>query len=159
MQFTFRVDPYIYNGIKELAARHKVKVGTVLNALVRRGLIVGLVHPFEPLPSHQDDKALLKELEELGKEGEALFCEFFGVDLNKLSFDELVEMADGRKMAEAIIAKHCPGFPMPSHWDNYVDLYREVADWETDQKELEKELAALDSFDDLSKALAEMEDG
>jgi hypothetical protein len=156
MQFTFRCPDNVFKAIQQLADRHGVKVGTVINGLVRRGLVSGHFVPFAIAPDRQDLKALIKELNASSEGGREMIHDLMGVDIEKMSINELVALAMGEALPLAIAERYYPGVPIPEEWENPLDLFQQLE--ALANEELEEALAALPGDGELEQALAELED-
>lgn len=143
MQFTFNCPENIYGAIQRLADRHGVKKGTVINLLVKRGLLTGYFVPFSPVPTKEDLKALVKGLDADPEASRNLIHDVYGIDTDKMSAHELSEFAmmEGIKLAQFAREQFALEKELAAIADGGLDA----------------ELAALCSEDELESALGEIE--
>jgi hypothetical protein len=94
MKFTLTIPDPIFRGCQQLAKEHDVRVATILNCLIRRGIISCHVSPFVLL---HDEYHFKRQLKEQIKELERAVDEWSGLDLGEMSGDEIVAIANGEK--------------------------------------------------------------
>jgi hypothetical protein len=94
MKFTLTIPDPIFQGCQQLAREHDVRVATILNALIRRGIISCHVSPFALL---HDEYLFKRQLKEQIKELERACDEWDGLCLEAMSGDEVAAIANGER--------------------------------------------------------------
>jgi hypothetical protein len=94
MKFTLTIPNPIFEGCQRLAREHDVRVATILNALIRRGIICGHVCPFVLL---HDEYQFKRELQAEIKRLDRVLDEWDGLDLEAMTGDEVAAIANGER--------------------------------------------------------------
>jgi hypothetical protein len=115
MKFTLTIPDPIFRGCQQLARENDVRVATILNALIRRGIICGHVSPFVLL---HDEYLFKRQLKEHIKELDRACDEWGGLDLEAMTGDEIAAIANGEKS----FSDSLPPDPM--------ELLEDEQDWE-----------------------------
>lgn len=94
MKFTLTIPDPIFQGCQQLAKEHDVRVATILNALIRRGIISCHVSPFVLL---HDEYLFKRQLKEQIRDLERAIGEWDGLDLESMEGTEIAAIANGEK--------------------------------------------------------------
>ncbi len=98
MKFTLTIPNDVYEYCQMASEKHGVRLATILNCLIRRGIISGCFVRFRPMQDDYEFKKMLgTAIKELDKEISTGFDDWFGLDISGMSKQELFDISEGNK--------------------------------------------------------------